>query len=102
MLLLEAFHEGGQDVWRLHLCVESDRLYEVRHTEDFLDVGVVGEDFDAEVMIEAEQKVSFVDLGLINGKVEVHLRVKRNHLPQLVTRFFLPQQNIQQFLPSFL
>lgn len=67
VLLFKAFHEGGKDVWRLYLGVESYCLDEVRHAEGFLDVGVVGEDFDVEVMIEAEQEVAFVDFGLIDG-----------------------------------
>lgn len=46
--------------------MESYSLNKVRDLEYFLDVGVVGEDFNAEVMIEAKQKVSFVDLCLIN------------------------------------
>lgn len=66
MLLFISFHEGGQDVWRLYLSVESYGFNKVRDLEYFLNVWVVGEDLDAEVMIEAEQKISFVDLCLIN------------------------------------
>lgn len=75
--------------------MESYCLNKVRDLEYFLDVRVVGEDLNTEVVIEAQQKVSFVDFCLIDGKVEVHLGMKRNHLPQLITRFLLPQQNIQ-------
>lgn len=67
MFLLKAFHEGRKDVWWFYLRVESYGLDEVGNTEGFLDVGIVGEDLYAEVVIKAEEEVAFVYLGLING-----------------------------------
>lgn len=55
MLLFKPFHEGGQDIRRLHLGMKSYGLDKVMNLEYFFNIRVVSEYLNAEIMIKPQQ-----------------------------------------------
>jgi hypothetical protein len=49
--------------------------------EYLLYVGIIGNELQIEMLIEAQHKVALVDFTLVNRKIEVHLRMQGNDLP---------------------